>query len=40
MLERAAAEGTEQIYLGDYNQDLLPKKLSADARDLRLLFSR
>lgn len=39
MLERASVEGSEQLYLGDFNQDLLPKKLSADARDLRQLLA-
>ena len=39
MLERASVDGSEQLYLGDFNQDLLPKKLSADARDLRQIFA-
>ena len=38
MLERASVDGSEQLYLGDLNQDLLPKKLSADARDLRQIL--
>ena len=39
MLERASVDGSEQLYLGDFNQDLLPKKLSADARNLRQTFA-
>ena len=39
MLERASVEGIEQMYLGDLNQDLLPKRLSTDARDLVQLFT-
>ena len=39
MLERASSEGTELLFVGDFNQDMLPKRLSADARDLRQLFT-
>ena len=39
MLERASEESIEQMYLGDLNQDLLPKRLSTDARDLVQLFT-
>ena len=38
-LERASVEDIEQMYLGDLNQDLLPKRLSTDARDLVQLFT-
>ena len=39
MLERASEESIEQMYIGDLNQDLLPKRLSTDARDLVQLFT-
>ena len=39
MLGRASSENIELLFLGDFNQDLLPKRLTADARDLRQTFS-
>ena len=39
MLERASSENIEILFLGDFNQDLLPKHLPTDARDLRQAFS-
>ena len=39
MLDRASSENIEALFLGDFNQDLLPKRLTADARDLRQTFS-
>ena len=39
MLDRASSENNELLFLGDFNQDLLPKRLTVDARDLRQTFS-
>ena len=39
MLDRASSENIELLFLGDFNQDLLPKRLTADVRDLRQTFS-
>ena len=39
MLDRASSENIELLFLGDFSQDLLPKRLTADARDLRQTFS-
>ncbi len=39
ILEKTSTEGTELLLFGDLNCDMLPRKLSADARDLRQLFN-
>ena len=39
MLDRAPSENIELFFLGDFNQDLLPKRLTADVRDVRQTFS-
>ena len=39
ILEKTSTEGIELLCFGDFNCDMLPRKLSADARDLRQLFN-
>ena len=39
ILVKTSTEGIELLCFGDCNCDMLPRKLSADARDLRQLFN-
>ena len=37
--KKTSTEGIELLCFGDFNCDMLPRKLSADVRDLRQLFN-